>query len=86
MGLTRALLLPGLNTIGDYDHTWFWAWCGELFAGAGSTYFTTAEAEINDLFSTACRAALANADPPPPGDVGFDEVVEHVREQQARVT
>jgi hypothetical protein len=66
LGLTQVLLRPGLNTVIDPDHQWFWAWCGELFAGPfethfreEGTYFSEEEREIKDLFGLACRAALA---------------------------
>jgi hypothetical protein len=63
LGLSRVLLHGGLNTVIDWDHRWFWAWCGEIFAGRtgmeGGAYFGGAEGEIRQLFGLACRAALA---------------------------
>lgn len=59
LGLSKVLLLPGLNTVVDRDHQWFWAWCTELLAGASANYFRQGEHELEELLSLACRAALA---------------------------
>jgi hypothetical protein len=59
LGLSTVLLHPGLNTVIDADHYWFWSWCGELFAGSRSTYFSVDEQELKDLFGLVVRASLA---------------------------
>jgi len=66
LGLTKVLLHPGLNTVIDFDHQLFWSWCGELFAGTNSNYFTSDEREIKDLYGLACRASLAGVFRPDP--------------------
>ncbi len=70
LGLTRVLIHPGLNTVIDHDHFWFWAWCAELLTGEG-TYFSPAEQELRGRFELACRASLARAQPPT--QAGFEK-------------
>jgi hypothetical protein len=70
IGLSTVLLRPGLNTVIDQDHFWFWSWCGELLAGPRSTYFSDDERELKDLLGLAVRAALAGTYRP--DDAGWE--------------
>lgn len=62
--LTKLLLLPGLNTIIDHDHIWFWSWTSEVLLGRGGPLSTSANQDISALAAIVARAALANANPP----------------------
>ena len=59
VGLIGVLLLPGLSTVIDEDHEWFWAWGAEILLARGNGLFFDAEAEIRGLVETTVRAALA---------------------------
>ena len=58
LGLSTVLLRPGLNTVIDLDHQWFWAWCGEVL-GARSGYFSEDQRELRTLLGLVVRASLA---------------------------
>ncbi len=64
LGLSRVLLLPGLNTIVVQDHFDLWSWCGEIIVGSRSEYFSHEEHEIKSLFQASIRASLANCKKP----------------------
>lgn len=64
VGLSKVLLLPGLNTVIDQDHFGLWSWCGELLLGAGSQYFQREQYELKRLFETAIHASLAGCNRP----------------------
>lgn len=59
LGLSSVLLMPGLNTVIDWDHKWFWAWCGEVLCGGGSEYFGHEDHELKELMGLCIRASLA---------------------------
>lgn len=59
VGLTSVLLLPGLNTVVDQDHEWFWAWAAEVLLSQEAGLFDESEGEIRKLVETTIRAALA---------------------------
>ena len=60
IGLSSVLLLPGLNTVIDQDHQWFWSWCAELLCRSGSSYFSSeSDRELRATVGLCCRAALA---------------------------
>lgn len=79
VGLSKVLLLPGLNTIVDLDHFLLWSWCGELLLGPDGT-LTEAEADIAQLARAAVRAALVGARPP------TEEAFERARRAQEVLT
>lgn len=60
LGLSTVLLMPGLNTVIDWDHRWFWSWCGELLC-SGSEYFSQDDHEIKELLALCVRASLAGS-------------------------
>lgn len=60
IGLSRALLLPGLNTIIDQDHFGLWSWCAELILSQDAGVFDNEEYELRKLFETCVRASLAS--------------------------
>lgn len=64
LGLSKVLLLPGLNTIVVQDHIGLWSWCGEIIVGCRSDYFSHEEHEIKSLFQASIRASLANCKKP----------------------
>lgn len=64
IGLSSVLLHPGMNTVIDWDHQWFWSWCGELLCGVGSTYFREDECELKQLVALCCRGSLAGSSRP----------------------
>jgi hypothetical protein len=64
VGLTRVLILPGLNTIIDVDHTLFWAWIAELLLSSDAGVFTDRDDNTRRLFEVAVRAALVGARDP----------------------
>jgi hypothetical protein len=59
-GLSKVLLLPGLNTIVDHDHFAFWSWCGELLLNPRANLLPRDQHEFKSLYETAVHAALAN--------------------------
>lgn len=60
LGLSKVLLLPGLNTVVDQDHFSLWSWCAELILHRDSNIFDDDEFELRKLFETCVRASLAN--------------------------
>ena len=64
LGLSKVLLLPGLNTIVVHDHFGLWSWCAEIIVGSRSEYFNHEEHEIKSLFQASIRASLANCKKP----------------------
>ncbi len=71
IGLTRVLLLPGLNTIIDLDHRLLWSWCAEVLVGSHGQFFDANEHELKALLGLACRASLAGVTRPDMS--GFEE-------------
>lgn len=65
LGLSRTILLPGLNTIVVQDHFGLWSWSGELISGIDSKYFEIEEREIKSLFEACIRASLTHCRKPP---------------------
>ena len=63
-GLTRVLLLPGLNTVVDQDHFGLWSWCSEVILFRETNFFENQENEIRKLFETCVRASLAHCRKP----------------------
>ena len=63
IGLSAVLLLPGLNTVVDHDHSAFWSWCAELLCGSRATYFGQAIADypLRTLMELTFRASLVGA-------------------------
>ncbi|PKH34543.1 hypothetical protein [Shewanella sp. ALD9] len=64
LGLSKVLLLPGLNTIIVQDHFGLWSWCAEIIVGSRSEYFSHEDHEIKSLFQASIRASLANCKKP----------------------
>jgi hypothetical protein len=68
IGLSEVLLRPNLNTIVDSDHYALWGWCGELLLGPMAQIKIhnnkLMDQEINNLYQTCIRAALAKCDRP----------------------
>lgn len=64
LGLGRNLLLPGMNTVIDFDHTFFWAWCAEVIQYNRPPVFSDEQRALSELFGACVRAALANARKP----------------------
>ncbi|MGF1882073.1 hypothetical protein [Vibrio splendidus] len=60
VGLSKVLLLPGLNTFIVEDHVGLWSWGAELMLHMDSGVFTQDEMELQKLFETCARAALSN--------------------------
>ncbi|MFL6628804.1 MAG: hypothetical protein ACJ8G1_20350 [Vitreoscilla sp.] len=65
IGLSKALLRPGLNTIVDFDHFTLWSWCAELILASRPSVFAQAQHEIKATYETAIHAALASCTKPP---------------------
>ena len=61
VGLTRVLLLPGLNTIIHEDHILLWSWCGQLVMAEKPIPPDSEDKLFRNLHTAAIRAALANA-------------------------
>jgi len=57
LGLSKVLLLPGLNTIVVDDHFGLWSWCAEVLVGSRSEYFSNEEHEMKSLFQASIRRA-----------------------------
>lgn len=70
--LSRVLLLKGLNAFVDRDHELSWAWTGEMVMSPTSGFFPKEEKEMQELFATCLRAALARSAPPPESEQEFD--------------
>lgn len=64
-GLTKVLLLPGLNTIVVDDHFHLWSWCSEIILSEEANFLNNNEHEIRDLFETCARASLVRCRKPP---------------------
>jgi hypothetical protein len=80
VGLTKVLLLPGLNTIVDFDHFLLWSWCGELLLGPNGKLTDDAASDLSQLATAAVRAALVEARPP------TDEAFERARQAHEHLT
>lgn len=63
-GLTKVLLLPGLNTIVDQDHFGLWSWCAEVILSRETGFFDSEEHELRKLFETCVRASLVHCKRP----------------------
>ncbi|WP_434141437.1 hypothetical protein JQR84_24415 (plasmid) [Pseudomonas luteola] len=63
-GLTKVLLLPGLNTIVDQDHFGLWSWCAEVILYRETEFFSHDERELRSLFETCIRCSLAHCRKP----------------------
>jgi len=59
VGLTKILLLKGMNTIVDFDHLHFWSWAAEVILETQDCYFNHEEREIQQLFNILIRSCLA---------------------------
>ena len=66
-GLSKVLLLPGLNTVVVQDHFALWSWSAEILLSRHTNFFTHEEHEVRSLFETCVRASLANCRKPPSG-------------------
>lgn len=64
IGLSKVLLLPGLNTVVADDHLGLWSWCGEVLLPPEAQIFPEEQWEIRSLFEVAVHAALADAKKP----------------------
>lgn len=63
-GLTKVLLLPGLNTIVDQDHFGLWSWCSEVILSREAGFFSNEERELKKLFETCIRCSLVHCKKP----------------------
>jgi hypothetical protein len=63
-GLTKVLLLPGLNTIVDQDHFGLWSWCSEVILYRETDFFDREEHELRKLFETCIRSSLVHCKKP----------------------
>lgn len=63
-GLTKVLLLPGLNTIVDQDHFGLWSWCAEVILHRETDFFDQEEHELRKLFEACARCALVHCKKP----------------------
>lgn len=63
-GLTKVLLLPGLNTVVDQDHCGLWSWCSEVILYRETNFFDHEEHELRKLFETCIRSSLVHCKKP----------------------
>ena len=63
-GLTKVLLLPGLNTVIDQDHFFLWSWSAEVILSREIEYFKDEERDLRKLFEIVIRSALAHCRKP----------------------
>lgn len=63
-GLTKVLLLPGLNTIVDQDHFGLWSWCAEVVLFRETEFFKQDENELRKLFEICIRSSLVHCRKP----------------------
>ncbi|MCA8864779.1 MULTISPECIES: hypothetical protein [unclassified Halomonas] len=63
-GLTKVLLLPGLNTVVDQDHYGLWSWSAEVVLSREIGYFENEERDLRKLFETVIRSALTHCRKP----------------------
>ncbi|MCE2597406.1 hypothetical protein K6Y31_21795 [Motilimonas cestriensis] len=75
-GLSKVLLLPGLNTVVDQDHFGLWSWCAEIILSRESGAFEDNEYELRKLFETCVRASLAHCKKPAPSREEWDQQVQ----------
>jgi len=59
VGLSKVMLLPGLNSVVVQDHYFLWSWCAELILNRDANVFDVNEYELRTLFGTCVRASLA---------------------------
>jgi hypothetical protein len=59
-GLTKLLLLPGLNTVVDHDHCGLWSWSAEVILSIEVGYFNDEERDLKKLFEIVIRSSLTN--------------------------
>lgn len=64
-GLTKVLLLPGLNVIVDQDHFGLWSWCSEVILYRETHFFSDQEYELRKLFELCIRSSLVHCRKPP---------------------
>lgn len=64
-GLTKVLLLPGLNAIVDQDHFGLWSWCSEVILYRETHFFSDQEYELRKLFELCIRSSLVHCRKPP---------------------
>jgi hypothetical protein len=75
-GLTKVLLLPGLNTVVDQDHFGLWSWCSEVILFRETNFFNNDEREVRKLFETCVRASLVHCRKPTPNHKEWQKQVE----------
>ncbi|MGF6984734.1 hypothetical protein QFZ99_004211 [Paraburkholderia atlantica] len=61
VGLTKVVLLPGLNTVVDADHHLLWSWCAEALLCHRAQVFQAEQRELRELLATAIHCALAGS-------------------------
>jgi len=79
-GLTKVLLLPGLNTFVDQDHFGLWSWCSEVILYRETNFFDHEEHELRKLFETCIRSSLANCKKPTPNREEWEKQAELERQ------
>jgi hypothetical protein len=62
--LAKLLLLPGRNTIIDFDHIWLWSWMTEILIGQNGSLSSSTDREIYELAQVVARSALSGASAP----------------------
>ncbi|AXE92524.1 hypothetical protein CUJ90_09325 [Paraburkholderia terricola] len=61
VGLTKVVLLLGLNTVVDADHQLLWSWCAEALLCHRAEVFQAEQRELRQLLATAIHCALAGS-------------------------
>lgn len=61
VGLTKVVLLPGLNTVVDADHQLLWSWCTEVLLCHQAGVFQAEQRELRQLLATTIHCALAGS-------------------------
>ncbi|WP_321789801.1 hypothetical protein [Paraburkholderia sp. J94] len=81
VGLTKIVLLPGLNTVVDADHRLLWSWCAEVLLCRQADVFPAEQREIRQLLATAIHCGLAGSRNPSlrAGDWQRESLIEQIQ-------
>lgn len=86
VGLTKVVLLHGLNAVVDADHHLLWSWCAEILLCHQADVFQAEQRELRQLLVTAIHCALAGSRDPNfrPNDCRRENLINQLQNIHAR--
>jgi len=86
IGLTKILLLKGMNTVVASDHFHFWSWAAEVILETEDCIFSNEEHELRELFEMLIRSSLAGLRAPTndPGYLALQQKADDLTEFNAK--